>query len=131
MTGKRKADLETYLAGESEWIHRDLFDCDTLDSYGEEECSADKNLYDAYSGYKEARDTLQQVWRGRGLWPVIAIPARDGRSATLAVRIGDGTFRGGKGQDSKGTTHKGKSKGSKGGKSSESGKGGKGKSNGG
>ena len=68
MSGKRKADLETYLAGESVWIHRDLFDSDTLDSYGEEECSADKNLYDAYSGYKEARDTLKQLWRGRGLW---------------------------------------------------------------
>ena len=41
----------------------------------EEECSADKNLYEAYLGYKEARDTLNQVRRGRGFWPVIAIPA--------------------------------------------------------
>ena len=45
-----------------------------------------------------------------------AIPAPDGRSATLAVRNNDESFRG-KGKDSKGTTHKGKNKGSKSGKS--------------
>ena len=85
---------------------------DTLDSYVEEECSADKNLYEAYLGYKEARDTLNQVRRGRGFWQVIAIPSPDGRSATLAVRANDQSFRV-KGKDSKGTTHKGKSKGNK------------------
>ena len=56
--------METFLAGESDWIHRDVLDSDTLDSYVEEECSADKNLYEAYLGYKEARDTLNQVRRG-------------------------------------------------------------------
>ena len=45
-----------------------------------------------------------------------AIPAPDGRSATLAVRNTDESFRG-KERDSKNTTHKGKSKGSKIGKS--------------
>ena len=65
----------------------------------------------AYLGYKEARDTLNQVWRGRGFWPVTAITAPDGRSATLALRNHDESFRV-KGKDSKGTTHKGKSKGS-------------------
>ena len=78
------------------------------------------------SGVKEARDTLNQERRGRGFWPVIAIPAPDGRSATLAVRNTDESFCG-KGKDSKSTTHKGKSKGSKSGKSGKS-KGGKGKS---
>ena len=82
----------------------------------EEECSADKSLYEAYQVYKEARDTLTQVRRGRGFWPVIATPAPDGRSATLAVRNNDEPFRG-KGQDSKGTTDMGKSKGSKSGTS--------------
>ena len=53
--------------------------------------------------------------RGRGFWPVIATPAPDGRSATLAVRNTGESFRG-KGRDSKNTTHKGKSKGSKSGK---------------
>ena len=62
--------------------------------YVEEECSADKSLYEAYLEYKEARDTLNQVRRGRGFWPVIAIPAPDGRSATLAVRNIDESFRG-------------------------------------
>ena len=66
--------------------------------------------------YREARDTLNQVRRGRGFCSVIAIPVPDGRSATLAVRSGDDTFRGGKGKDNKGTTHEGKTKGSKGGK---------------
>ena len=91
---EEEADLETFLAGESDWIHRDVLDSDVLDSYVEEECSACKNLYEAYLGYKEARDTLNQVRRGRGFWPVIAIPAPDGRSATLAVRNTDESFRG-------------------------------------
>ena len=73
------ADLETFLAGESDWIHRDVLDADVLDSYVEEECTSDKNLYEAYLVYKEARDTLNQVRRGRGFWPVIAKPAPDGR----------------------------------------------------
>ena len=119
---------ETFLAGESDWIHRDVLDPDDLDSYVEEECSADKSLYEAYSGYKEARDTLNLVRRGRGFWPMIAIPAPDGRSATLAVRNTDESFPG-KGKDGKSTTHKGKSKGSKSGTSGKS-KGGKGKSSG-
>ena len=105
-----------------------MLDPDVLDSYVEEECISDNNLYEAYLGFKEARDTLNQVRRGRGFWPVIAIPAPDGRSATLAVRNTDESFRG-KGRDSKKTTHKGKSKGSKSGKSCKS-KGGKGKSSG-
>ena len=94
----------------------------------EEECTYDKNLYEAYLEYKETRDTLNQVRRGRGFWPVIAIPAPDGRSATLAVRNTDESFRG-KGRDSKNTTHKGKSKRSKSGESGKN-KGGKGKSSG-
>ena len=61
-------------------------------------------------------------------WPVIAIPAPGGRSATLAVRNNDESFRG-KGRDSKGNTHKGKSKGNKNGKSGKN-KGGNGKSSG-
>ena len=93
-------------------IWKPFLDPGVLDSYVEEECSADKNLYEAYLGHKEARDTLNQVRRGRGFWPVIAIPAPDGRSATLAVRNTDESFRG-KRRDSKNTTHKGKSKGSK------------------
>ena len=47
MTGKRKL---TYLAGESDWIFRDLLDSGTLDSYGEEGRGADKNLYEAHLG---------------------------------------------------------------------------------
>ena len=38
---EEEADLETFLAGESDWIHRDVLDSDVLDSYVEEECSAD------------------------------------------------------------------------------------------
>ena len=125
---EEEADLETFLAGESDWIHRDVLDSDVLDSYVEEECSADKRLYEAYLGYKEARDTLIQERRGRGFWPVIAIPAPDGRSATLAVRSNDESFRG-KGRDYKGNTHKSKNKGNKNGKSDQN-KGGKGKSSG-
>ena len=93
---EEEGDLATFLAGESDWIHCDVFDSDTLVSYAEEECSADKNLYGAFLGCKEARDTLNQVRRGRGFRPVIAIPASDGRSATLAVRSGDDTLSGGK-----------------------------------
>ena len=57
---EEEADLETFLAGESDWIHRDVLDSDVLDSYVEEECSADKSLYEAYLVYKEARDTLNK-----------------------------------------------------------------------
>ena len=90
---------------ESDWIHRDVLDSETLDSYVKEECSTDKSSYEA----KEARDTLNQVRRGRGFWPVTAIPARDTRTATLAVRNNDETFRG-KGKDSQGTIQKNKNK---------------------
>ena len=119
---------QQYTGEESDWIHRDVLDSGALDSYVEEECSADKSLYEAHLECKEASDTLNQVRRGRGFWPVISIPAPDGRSATLALRNNDESFRG-KGKDSKGTTHKGKSKGSKGGKSDKN-KEGKGKSSG-
>ena len=30
---EEEGDLESYLAGESNWIHRDVLDSDTLDSY--------------------------------------------------------------------------------------------------
>ena len=46
---EEEAGLETFLAGESDWIHRDVFeDSDTLNSHVEEECSADKSLYEVY-----------------------------------------------------------------------------------
>ena len=61
---QEEADLETFLAGESDWIHRDVLDSDVLDSYVEVECSADKNLYEAYLVYKDTRDTLNQVVSG-------------------------------------------------------------------
>ena len=32
------SDLETFLAGESDWIHRDVWDSDVLDSYVEVQC---------------------------------------------------------------------------------------------
>ena len=51
------------MAGESDWIHRDVLDPDVLDSYVEEECTPNKNLHEAYLGYKEARDNLNQVRR--------------------------------------------------------------------
>ena len=106
---EEKADLETYLAGESDWIHRDLSVSDTLDSYVEGECS-DKNLYDAYLWCKEARDTLNQVRRGRGFWHVITIPVSDGRSVTMAVWSNVDRFLGDTGKDRKGTTHRDESK---------------------
>ena len=54
---EEEVGLETFLAGESDWIHRDVLHPDTLDSYVEEECSADKSLYEAYLERKEACDT--------------------------------------------------------------------------
>ena len=42
-----------------------MLDSHVLDSYVEEECTSDKNLYEAFLVYKEARDTLNQVRRGR------------------------------------------------------------------
>ena len=65
MTGKRKLTWKLSWQESLTGIHRDVLDSDTLDSYVEEECSADKNLYGAYLEYKEARDTLNQVLRGR------------------------------------------------------------------
>ena len=44
---EEEADRETSLAGESDWIDRDVI---FLDSYVEEECSADENLYEACLG---------------------------------------------------------------------------------
>ena len=45
---EEEADLETFLAGEFDWIHGDVSDYDVHDSYVEEECSVDKSLYEAY-----------------------------------------------------------------------------------
>ena len=70
---EEEVDLKTFLAGESDWIHGDVLDSDVLDSHVAEECSVDKSLYEAYLGYKEARDTLNQVRRRRGFWSLIAI----------------------------------------------------------
>ena len=125
MTGKRKLIWKLSWLESLDWIHRDVLDSDTLDSYVEEELlirACTRPTWDT----RRLGDALNQARRGRGFWPVIAIPAPDGRSATLAVRNTSESFRG-KGKDSKSTTHKGKSKGSKSGKS---GKGGKGKSSG-
>ena len=60
--------LEAFLAGSTGMS-------DVLDSHMEKECSADKNLYEAFLVYKESRDTVNQVRRGRGFLPVIAISA--------------------------------------------------------
>ena len=106
---EEEADLETFLFGESDWIHRDVLDSDVLDSYVEEECSADKSLYEAYLEHKKGRDTLNQVRRGRGFWPVIAILL----PMAVQQRWLCETLTGHSG---KSTTHKGKSKGSKSGK---------------
>ena len=96
------------MAGESDWIHQDVLDPDVLDSHVEEECT-DKNLLEAHLVYKDARDTLSPVRRGRGSLPVIAIPAPDGRSATLAVRNNDESIPC-KERDSKNTTTKARAK---------------------
>ena len=60
------ADLETYLAGETVWIHRDSLDSDTLDSYVEQECSADQSLYEAFwevqRGSRCAESTAARTW---------------------------------------------------------------------
>ena len=95
---EEKAVLETCIAGDSDQIHHGSSDSETLDSYEEEECTADQCSYQAYAGYKEAPDALNQVRRRRGFWPVIAVPAPDSRAATLAVRSGENTFRGGEGK---------------------------------
>ena len=47
---EEEVDLETFLTGESDWIHPHVLDSDTLDSYVEEERSADKSFYEAYLG---------------------------------------------------------------------------------
>ena len=41
---EEEGDLETFLAGESDWIHRDVLDSVVLDSYVGEECSVDKSF---------------------------------------------------------------------------------------
>ena len=120
---EEEADLETFLAGSIGMCWTPMFLIHTW----KKNAVLIRACTKPYLGYKEARDTLNQVRRGRGFWPVIAIPAPDGRSATLAVRNTDESFRG-KGKDGK-STHKGKSKGSKSGKSGKS-KGGKAKSSG-
>ena len=61
---------------------------------------------------------MNQVRRGCGFWPVIAIPASSGGSVTLALQSSKNTFRA-KGKDSinasSSTINKGKMQGDKGG----------------
>ena len=66
-------DIETYSNG-GEWLHRDALDVEVFDNILEEECMNDDMMAEAYLGYCEARDVFNQVRRGHGFWPVVAIP---------------------------------------------------------
>ena len=52
-------------------------DAESCDQMLEEECLQDDQMANAYLGYREARDVLNQVKRSRGFWPVVAIPIGD------------------------------------------------------
>ena len=94
MTGKRELTWKLTWQGQSDWIHRDALDSDTLDSHVEGRISsADQSLSGVLLGVQGgSRFAESSAFLARDLWPVI--PAPDGRSATLAVRRGDDTFRG-------------------------------------
>ena len=46
-------DVDAFLAGESEWLHRDCLDLESFDAYLDEECQADPQLAEALVGYKD------------------------------------------------------------------------------
>ena len=84
--------------------HRDELDAETIDAYVKEGNSSDQQLHGAYVGYKEARDALNSVRRGRAARLVVAIPSTDSRTATLGVHADGWSEHGGnaKGKDTNG-----------------------------
>lgn len=60
---------------DDECDEEDYYDTEYYDTVLEQECLNDERLSEAYLGYREARDVLNQVRRGRGFWPVVAVPA--------------------------------------------------------
>ena len=62
---EEESDLETFLAGEFNWTHRDVFDSDTLDAFVEG-VMLTRTCTEANLEYKEARDTSNQARRGLG-----------------------------------------------------------------
>ena len=76
----------------------------------------DDTMAEAYFGYREARDVPNQVRRGRGFWPVVAIPideAAPPRSEARPKGKGKGKGRGpahGKGKSSSTPSHFGDKK---------------------
>ena len=78
-------DIDTYWTGGDDWLHRDMLDEESTEQLLEEECTMDEQMQQLYVNYKEARDQLNQSRRGRGFWPVVAIPAGDGRAHLVAM----------------------------------------------
>ena len=74
-----EGDTEAFLTGEADWLHREAVDSELFDAFLEEECDQDDQMHQAFVNYKEARDLLNQVRRGRGFWPVVAIPTGEDR----------------------------------------------------
>ena len=116
-------DIDTYWAGQDDWVLRDMLDEEVAEQLLEEESGYDEQMQQLFINYKDARDQLNQARRGRGFWPVVAIPSSDGGRASLAAippepprtpGKGDQPFtpKGGKGGGKKGGQKgKGKSKG--------------------
>ena len=115
-------DIDTYWTGQDDWVHRDMLDEEVAEQLLEEESAYDEQMQQLYINYKEARDQLNQARRGRGFWPVVAIPTSDGRASLAAVppepprppgKGGPPPPMKGKGSGKKGSPKgKGKSKGS-------------------
>lgn len=78
-------DAEAYLASESDWVYTPTLDEELVDDSLKEESRAYPQMMEAGAGHKEPHDMLDQVRRGRGLWPVIAISAPDRKTANVTA----------------------------------------------
>ncbi len=77
-------DIDTYWAGQDDWLHREMLDEKVAEQLIKEESGYDEQMHQLYVNYKEARDQLNQARRGIGFWPVVAIPTSDGRASLAA-----------------------------------------------
>ena len=69
-----EGQAESFLAGESDWIHRDCLDDALLDEWLEHDSQDDTAHFEAFVNYRDARDLLNQTRRARGFWPVVGLP---------------------------------------------------------
>ena len=84
-TSSTEIDLGAFVAGDSDWVRRDVHDAEPLIAYVEEAAvisSYTQRVLDA----QRPRSALHQVQGCRGFWPVLEISGSNSQISTLRVQ---------------------------------------------